>query len=314
MKQQDERGAIAVASNDALDGPDALRARIRAVEAAVVRRDATFLREFDAISGELRDAGRKGLGWLAGGTAAVLGLLLVGALRPGRRAPHHSAPRAHARRGGWIAAGLPLLASLLAPGGRIGRGPPLPGMLGLAWTVAQSLRGLRSHERRRAPEGPPLRSVASLDLQRYSGAWFEYARLPSGPEERCDGEVVAHYTPHGRGLQMLHRCVDHRGMLRETRGIARPAGGPGRFEVSYAPHWLHWLPMAWADHCVLHVDADYRHAVVGTPDRKHLWLLSRAPMIERPVLQQMIEVAQSQGFEIERLQRTPQRGDSHRSP
>ena len=45
------------------------------------------------------------------------------------------------------------------------------------------------------------------------------------------------------------------------------------------PAWLRWLPFAWSDYWILYVDPAYRHAVVGTPDRKRLWLLSRTPDI-----------------------------------
>lgn len=300
--------------------PTSLQARIRAAEAAVARRDASFLREFDGLSDELRQTGRKGLGWLAGGGAVAGVLLLIGALRPGPgphargarlhgRVPHDGRhAHGHARGGGWLAAALPIAMSLLAPASRASAaGLRLPGMAGLVWSLAQQVRGVRGP--RAAAAGASLHTVAALDLQRYAGAWFEYARLPTPTESVCASDVTAHYAPNGDGtLRVLNRCLDRAEVRHDVRGVGRPGDAPGRLEVTFAPAWLHWLPFVWAPYWVLDIDSDYRHALVGTPDRRHLWLLSRAPTIERPTLQRMVELAEAEGFDIERLHRTAQRG------
>lgn len=292
--------------------PTSLQARIRAAEAAVARRDESFLQEFDALSGELRDAGRTGLGWVAGGAAVAGVLLLIGALRPGLgRRPHPPARRRHDgghHATGWFAAALPIVLSLLGSGG--GRhGTRLPGMAGVVWAIAQQLRGARGGSRTE-PAGAGLQTVARLDLQRYAGAWFEYARLPTATESVCASDVTAHYTLNADGtLRVLNRCVDRAGTPHDVRGVGRAEGdAAGRLEVCVAPKWLRWLPFVWAPYWVLDVDADYRHALVGTPDQRHLWLLARAPQIDREQLLRMVTLAEAQGFPVERLRRTRHRG------
>ena len=76
--------------------------------------------------------------------------------------------------------------------------------------------------------------------------------------------------------------------------------------MSFAPPWLRWLPWAWADYWILDVDPHYRCALVGTPDRRHLWMLSRAPSLSSAGMQRLLEQAQAQGYDISRLQLTPQ--------
>ena len=72
--------------------------------------------------------------------------------------------------------------------------------------------------------------------------------------------------------------------------------------------WLRWLPGAWADYWILHVDADYANAVVGTPDRKCLWLLSRNPHASEAQLGALRALAESRGYETEDLEPTPHSG------
>ena len=82
--------------------------------------------------------------------------------------------------------------------------------------------------------------------------------------------------------------------------------GAGRLEVRFAPSWLGWLPMVWSDYWILYVDPAYRHAVVGTPDRKRLWLLSRTPDIAPTDYERLLTQVRDSGFDAARVMRTPQ--------
>ena len=157
----------------------------------------------------------------------------------------------------------------------------------------------------------PLQVVAPVDLQRYVGLWHEQARLPERFEKRCSGPVTAEYTlmEDGSGLQVLNRCILPDGRFEESAGVARVAPvagqpGAGRLEVCFAPGWLRWLPLAWGDYWILRLDRDYQVALVGTPDRKCLWVLSRAPRLEDAALQAELDYARSLGFEVDKVERT----------
>jgi apolipoprotein D and lipocalin family protein len=155
-----------------------------------------------------------------------------------------------------------------------------------------------------------LQAVAPVDLQRYAGLWHEQARLPNRFQKDCTGPVTAEYTPQADGtVQVLNRCVRSDGVVDEALGIARPvhvAGQPGagRLKVRFAPTWLGWLPFVWGDYWVLKLDRDYEVALVGTPDREYLWVLSRAPQLDETVLQAQLDYARSLGFEVDRVVRS----------
>ena len=66
------------------------------------------------------------------------------------------------------------------------------------------------------------------------------------------------------------------------------------------------------EYWVLYLDADYRSALVGHPDRDYLWLLARTPQVAPAVRAKLLEVAREQGYATERLiWRTP---DSRLAP
>jgi apolipoprotein D and lipocalin family protein len=104
----------------------------------------------------------------------------------------------------------------------------------------------------------------------HGGQWHEIAHLPMFFQRKCAANITATYTPRADGLVgVRNACDDKDGGRMVSEGLARPvAGHPGRLEVRFAPDWLAWAPMVWADCWVLELDPEYRWAVVGGPGRK----------------------------------------------
>jgi apolipoprotein D and lipocalin family protein len=156
----------------------------------------------------------------------------------------------------------------------------------------------------------PLQVVAPVDLIRYAGLWHEQARLPNRFEKQCEGPVNAEYSLRDDGtIEVRNRCELADGTSDETVGTARVvqvAGQPGagRLEVRFAPDWLSWLPMVWGDYWILKLDRDYQVALVGTPNREYLWVLSRMPQLDPATLDAELEYARTLGFDVDKVVRT----------
>lgn len=158
----------------------------------------------------------------------------------------------------------------------------------------------------------PLPVVPALDLQRYSGDWYEIARLPNWFQRNCGGQVRARYGQAVDGeVPVLNQCRRADGTLIDAKGVARrvprtdlPASG--QLEVRFAPVWLAWLPVAWGDYQVLALDADYRISLVGAPGRDYLWLLARQPTLPEAEIALWLAKARALGFPTEQVVRTPQ--------
>jgi apolipoprotein D and lipocalin family protein len=155
-----------------------------------------------------------------------------------------------------------------------------------------------------------LQVVPSIDLSRYTGDWYEIARLPNKFQKDCAGEVVATYSQLGQAqLKVVNRCRRQNGELDQAEGKARLAekNGPNsKLEVRFAPAWLSWLPSVWGDYWIIALAPDYSYSVVGSPDRKYLWILSRTPQMEEAQYKQLVEKAAASGFNVAQLVRTRQ--------
>ncbi|HET9943129.1 MAG TPA: lipocalin family protein [Terriglobia bacterium] len=156
----------------------------------------------------------------------------------------------------------------------------------------------------------PLKVVGDLDLNRYAGKWYESARLPNRFQEKCSGDVTADYTVQPDGtIQVVNRCRLSDGKITEAKGVAKKAEKDGKnsvLKVRFAPAFLSFLPQVWGDYQVLALGPAYEYAVVGDPDRKYLWILSRSPQLGDTLYSEAVRQARERGFDVGKLQRTSQ--------
>jgi apolipoprotein D and lipocalin family protein len=161
----------------------------------------------------------------------------------------------------------------------------------------------------------PVRPVPDVDLARYAGRWHEVARFPNRFQAKCARETTADYEllPGGQ-IRVVNACRRADGDTMRAEGRARLArtGGPAsQLKVRFAPRFLSFLPFVWGDYWILDLTDDYRAALVGSPNRDYLWILSRTPRLDEATYQRMVDTAAAQGFDVARLVMSPaQSGDA----
>ncbi|WP_193598733.1 lipocalin family protein [Microbacterium sp. YJN-G] len=155
-----------------------------------------------------------------------------------------------------------------------------------------------------------VRSVPALELGRYLGLWYEIGRLPLRHEDEDARDITAEYTLDDDGtVRVDNRCLDDDGEPTQAVGQGVPdQEHPGRLKVTFLPEALRWIPFTHADYWVLRVDEDYQHALVGTPDRKHLWFLAREAKVTDAVEKDFLATAHEQGFDLDDWVRPEQSG------
>ena len=160
------------------------------------------------------------------------------------------------------------------------------------------------------PRDRAVEAVPTVDLERYAGLWYEVARLPNRFQKGCDCCVTATYTPREDGqLTVLNQCREEDGSSNAVEGearLARDDGPASKLKVRFAPAFFSFLGFVWGDYWVLDLDEDYSRALVGSPDRKYLWVLSREPSMDEERYTALLDEAGSMGFDVSRVRRTAQ--------
>ncbi len=148
-------------------------------------------------------------------------------------------------------------------------------------------------------QAAPPQVVAQVDLARYMGTWHEIAKFPNRFQRGC-GCTTATYAlrPDGK-VAVANRCRGVDGNPKLAKGWAKVVDPtvPGKLRVTF------FWPF-FGDYWILALDPDYRHVLVGTPNRKYLWILARTPRMEESAYLALVQKAREPGFPVERLVRT----------
>lgn len=150
---------------------------------------------------------------------------------------------------------------------------------------------------------PPLPTASQVDVQRYAGHWYELFRLPNS-FQRDDSKAEAQYKVLPNGTLQVVNTETRPDRSRETvTGTATvvPDGRNSRLKVKFNGLASIVPVPEEGNYWIIQVAPDYSTALVGTPDRQFLWLLSRRPKISQEVRSRYQAEAQRLGFDVERL-------------
>lgn len=156
-----------------------------------------------------------------------------------------------------------------------------------------------------------VKTVDSLDLKRYLGAWHEIASIPQFFQRKCIRDTRATYSMiEGSLIRVENVCTREDGGKDRAEGRARqpdPASA-SRLEVTFVELFGEYRFWVAGDYWVIALDPDYRWAVVGHPSRRYGWVLAREPRLTPTVLAEIIGRIKLQGYDACDFVVTPQTG------
>ncbi|MGM9484045.1 lipocalin family protein [Roseateles sp. NT4] len=270
-------------------------ARILAVEQRLIAREDRLRRDVASLSGQLRDrlSPRQ---WLPPVGAGLLTVAALAALwrRPAPPAPPTSGGAPLLARLPWMQL-IGLAWPLLPERWRQRVSPATAGsFLTLGLPLVERLLGGRRDE--------PLATVADVDLKRLSGRWFIVGELAAHGQPASQAPEIGLLPRDDGRLDLLQRRIDASGTHGSEALVEAVQGSHGgRFRISHWPEALRWLPLAWDEQGVLHVDEAYDEALIGSAARDTLWLLSRRPSLADERRQALTQMAREHGFAVEAL-------------
>ncbi|MBN2780562.1 MAG: lipocalin family protein [Candidatus Marinimicrobia bacterium] len=147
-----------------------------------------------------------------------------------------------------------------------------------------------------------MKTAEKVDLGKYLGTWYEYARLEVSFEKGMT-KTTANYTllePDRQGrtrVQVLNSGIKPGGKFTQARGkaVLPDPAEPGRLKVSFFGPF-------YADYNMIALDeVNYQWVLVAGSSTKYLWFLSRTPQMDPNVFARLKSIAEGYGYDTSAL-------------
>ena len=152
-------------------------------------------------------------------------------------------------------------------------------------------------------EDLPLETVPQVEIHRYMGTWYEIASFPAWFQKDCVGTTATYSLNKDATVKVINRCFKTTLKGSETR-----AEGSAYIEddITNAKLNVTFFWPFYGKYWIIDLAEDYSYAVVGHPNRKYLWILSRTPKMSPHLYDSLVSRIQKKGFDVSKLNKTLQ--------
>jgi apolipoprotein D and lipocalin family protein len=151
---------------------------------------------------------------------------------------------------------------------------------------------------------PPLQVVPCVDLNRYTGVWYEIARYPNSFQKDCVGSRATYTLKEDGKISVLNECYEKSfdGKIRSAKGKAWVVDKETNAKIKVSFFWFFA-----GDYWIIDLADDYSYVVVGHPKRKYLWILSRTKDMNAEVYEGILSRLKDKQYDTSKLIKAPQK-------
>lgn len=145
--------------------------------------------------------------------------------------------------------------------------------------------------------------VPYVDLNRYSGTWYEIARLPIYFESKLKCITATYILREDGNITVVNKghYVTNPEKTNTAKGKAfiPDRNSPGKLKVQF------FWPFK-GDYWIMYLDNEYKYVLIGEPSFKYLWILAREKKMDESTFQMLSDKAVEAGYDLTKLIRTVQ--------
>jgi apolipoprotein D and lipocalin family protein len=154
----------------------------------------------------------------------------------------------------------------------------------------------------------PPHTVKSVDLKRYAGLWYEIAKIPNRFQKDCAGKTTAEYSLRDDGrINVKNSCTKADGEREVTEGVAKVVDNSNNTKLKVSFFSIIGIRPFWGDYWIIGLDDNYKYAIIGDPDRKYGWILSRTKELPEKDLNDAFAILKEKGYDPSRFEFTDQK-------
>jgi apolipoprotein D and lipocalin family protein len=143
----------------------------------------------------------------------------------------------------------------------------------------------------------PNKPVDKVDLSRFAGKWYSLYSIPT-MFDKGTRETTTTYTLNKDGyynvLTTAKKGDDNE--LHTYKSKLFPISDDNNAQMKAQFMWPFKV-----DYWVIDLPADYSYVVVGHPDRKFLFIMSRKPTLDKKLYEGLVSKCKAMGYPVDKL-------------
>ncbi len=141
-----------------------------------------------------------------------------------------------------------------------------------------------------------------VDVERYVGKWYAITSLPQFFTKNCKAQTADYTIINEKTISVLNTCFKAKGKVTTIVGKAIVINPKTNAELIVTfNNFFTRLFRVKGDYIIIKLDENYEYVIVGTKNRKSLWIMSRRPDMPEETLNEYIEFAKKEGFNTKHL-------------
>ncbi len=149
----------------------------------------------------------------------------------------------------------------------------------------------------------PLPTASYVEIERYVGKWYAITSLPQFFSRGCIAQSAEYEILSPNSVSVLNTCFKRNGKTSTITGkavVVNPNTN-AELEVTFDNFFTRLFKVK-GDYTIIKLDPDYEYVMVGSKDRKSLWIMARETTMPAKVLQEYVDFASSIGFDVSKLE------------
>lgn len=149
-----------------------------------------------------------------------------------------------------------------------------------------------------------LTTASYVDVERYVGKWYSITSLPQFFTRNCKAQTADYEIIDEKTISVLNKCLKKKGSSEiHGKAVVKNKKTNAELVVTFDNFFTRLFSVK-GDYTIIKLDENYEHVLVGSKDRKSLWVLSRSPEMDENTLTEYVEFARKEGFPVEKLVRS----------
>lgn len=148
----------------------------------------------------------------------------------------------------------------------------------------------------------PLPTAKDVDVARYIGKWYVISSLPQFFTRNCEGQTAEYTVANEKTITVHNICYKENGKTKDIRGkgVIQDAPNNARLQVTFDTFWTRFFKIK-GDYVIIKLGDGYDTVMVGSTNRKSLWIMSRTPTIDPSTLIEYKTQARDLSFPVTQL-------------